>query len=581
MLNSLTDGFDQLPILQHALNQIFKAATDGAEEMDLIHLAKVGGLSAKMLSVEDKNTFQKWFENIPAYKKKLLETPSLSNVLNAHANELIYKDNASLLTLKNVDENRNVKVIKVLFQSLTTFDKGRIVRRRATVGEVMDLVNDATLSLNEFNKIILSFREEGNSFIKPYLNESQEILDKNVVLDITHESLIRNWKLVEEWVLEEVENVQTWLEIEKPMQVWKKNITNKNAFWFLTWRFSKLQKYVLSSGLFVLYSNWNKKFPVHLAWLKRISANYTSNDVNDYHLFLKQSKWVNLWNKFQPYLFAAVMLYFIFQINAAKIKEGEIALKNEKIQKELVVKAEQNAKEALQAKSEAELAKQEAIKLKNIAVQNELKTKKELEYLIEHASLNVSTSNYKIMYAGIPNLFQISVTGIKNKDIRPILSEGVVLHKYTENNYGVSFDSKIKEVEIGAEVLIDGVYKPLKGYRPTFQIKQLPDPQLKILGQTSNGTITKEILNNSLGVTAIIENDMPFLRFRVISFELSVLKKGSLNSVISFDGKFNEHQLELIKTIDSNEKLIIDDIKVIMPDGTNRTLAPLVLTVKN
>jgi hypothetical protein len=185
------------------------------------------------------------------------------------------------------------------------------------------------------------------------------------------------------------------------------------------------------------------------------------------------------------------------------------------------------------------------------------------------------------MYAGIPNLFQISVTGIKNKDIRPILSEGVVLHKYTENNYGVSFDSKIKEVEIGAEVLIDGVYKPLKGYRPTFQIKQLPDPQLKILGQTSNGTITKEILNNSLGVTAIIENDMPFLRVRVISFELSVLKKGSLNSVISFDGKFNEHQLELIKTIDSNEKLIIDDIKVIMPDGTNRTLAPLVLTVKN
>jgi hypothetical protein len=58
----------------------------------------------------------------------------------------------------------------------------------------------------------------------------------------------------------------------------KKNITNKNAFWFLTWRFSKLQKYVLSSGLFVLYSNWNKKFPVHLAWLKRISANYTSNE---------------------------------------------------------------------------------------------------------------------------------------------------------------------------------------------------------------------------------------------------------------------------------------------------------------
>ncbi len=122
LLNSLTDGFDQLPILQHALNQIWKAASDGAEEMDLIHLAKVGGLSSKMLSIDDKNTFQKWFENLPEYKKQLLATPSLSNVLNAHANELLYQDNQGLLTLKNIDESRNVKVIKVLF-NMTAFIK--------------------------------------------------------------------------------------------------------------------------------------------------------------------------------------------------------------------------------------------------------------------------------------------------------------------------------------------------------------------------------------------------------------------------------------------------------------------------
>jgi hypothetical protein len=605
MLNSLTDGFDQLPILQHALNQIWKAANDGTQEMDLMHLAMVGGLSAKMLSVEDKNTFQKWFENIPAYKKKLLETPSLSNVLNAHANELIYKDNASLLTLKSVDENRNVKVIKVLFQSLTAFDKGRIVRRRATVGEVMDLVNDATLSLNEFNKIILSFREEGNSFIKPYLNESQEILDKNVVLDITHESLIRNWKLVEQWVLEEVENVQTWLEIEKPMQVWRKNITNKNAFWFLTWRFSKLQKYVLSSGLFVLYNNWNKKFPVHLAWLKRISANYTSNDVTDYHLFLKQSKWVNLWNKFQPYLFAAVMLYFIFQINAAKIKEGEIALKNEKIQKELVVKAEQNAKEALQAKSEAELAKQEAEKLKNIAVQNELKTKKELEYLIEHASPIVMASKMNVMYVGVENPFEFSVSGFKDEDVLPVVSDGATLKKLPnrKGSYSIIIPSGAKQVTIGGKAKIDNIYKKLLGFNPIFRVKRIPDPVVIITGFNTRTNFKMSELKDFKSLTATIPNfdfDFPM---KVVSFTVSVLaggdwksetvnsaeiSKGQKGLLLLSDKVFQADTLrlenpdtgEMYRKIRYTKRVFFEDIKISFPDGSARTLAPITISVE-
>lgn len=42
LLNSLTDGFDQLPILQHALNHIWKAANNGTDELDLIHFGHGG-----------------------------------------------------------------------------------------------------------------------------------------------------------------------------------------------------------------------------------------------------------------------------------------------------------------------------------------------------------------------------------------------------------------------------------------------------------------------------------------------------------------------------------------------------------
>ncbi|TAL41380.1 MAG: ATP-binding protein, partial [Chitinophagaceae bacterium] len=49
LIHDLTEGVDQLPILQHALNQIWHAADNGKEEMDLIHYAMVGGMSVNEL----------------------------------------------------------------------------------------------------------------------------------------------------------------------------------------------------------------------------------------------------------------------------------------------------------------------------------------------------------------------------------------------------------------------------------------------------------------------------------------------------------------------------------------------------
>ncbi len=42
LIQDLTEGVDQLPILQHALKQIWIAADHGNEELDLMHYAKVG-----------------------------------------------------------------------------------------------------------------------------------------------------------------------------------------------------------------------------------------------------------------------------------------------------------------------------------------------------------------------------------------------------------------------------------------------------------------------------------------------------------------------------------------------------------
>ncbi len=52
LIHDVTEGVDQLPILQHALNQVWHAANNGTEEMDLLHYAMVGGMPLNELPVE-------------------------------------------------------------------------------------------------------------------------------------------------------------------------------------------------------------------------------------------------------------------------------------------------------------------------------------------------------------------------------------------------------------------------------------------------------------------------------------------------------------------------------------------------
>jgi hypothetical protein len=66
LLNSLTDGFDQLPDIAACFKSYLgKWPALRAEEMDVIHLAKVGGLAPALLNATDKALFKEWFSALP------------------------------------------------------------------------------------------------------------------------------------------------------------------------------------------------------------------------------------------------------------------------------------------------------------------------------------------------------------------------------------------------------------------------------------------------------------------------------------------------------------------------------------
>ena len=93
---------DVLPSLQHALRRIWEAANKGANEMDLIHYAFVGGMNKQELPAEDRERFDDWYRKLPEYHKNLFSDKSgVSNVLNMHADLLCEE-----LTKKHGDNTR-------------------------------------------------------------------------------------------------------------------------------------------------------------------------------------------------------------------------------------------------------------------------------------------------------------------------------------------------------------------------------------------------------------------------------------------------------------------------------------------
>lgn len=159
LLNDVGDNPDQLPILQHALMRTWD-------------FWKQNRLDGEPIGVGD-------YEAIG----------TMSDALSRHADE----------AFNELDE-RQKKIAERMFKALT--EKGadnREIRRPARLAEVCAIV-EATPE--EVVAVIEVFRRKGRSFLMPPVGVD---LEADTVIDISHESLIRNWVRLREWVNEEGE----------------------------------------------------------------------------------------------------------------------------------------------------------------------------------------------------------------------------------------------------------------------------------------------------------------------------------------------------------------------------------------
>ncbi len=260
LVYDLSEGVDQLPILQHALSQIWLAADHGNQEMDLIHYAMVGGMPENELPDEDRQTFQKWFAQLPKHQQNYYVDCGLSKIIEMHASMLY--DNAWEYYNKNHPENlitqkEAKRIIALTFSCLTKIDNSRAVRNRMSLGEITEIINTPSFTPALVSNVLSIYREEGNSFIRPFKIEdpTTHTLSEESVLDITHESLIRNWGKLNKWANQEFEFNSTYQDFKKQLHRWKDS--------------GKSSNFLLPIGPLTYFENWYQTCKPNAGWIRR------------------------------------------------------------------------------------------------------------------------------------------------------------------------------------------------------------------------------------------------------------------------------------------------------------------------
>jgi WD40 repeat protein/tetratricopeptide (TPR) repeat protein len=159
LLNDLGQQADQLPCLQHALMRTWDvwAAKGDADALDLDDYQRVG---------------------------------RMSQALSLHADEIY----ASL------PGNRQRELCQGIFQALTVEESNsRGIRRPQRLGRLCQILE---VPAEELRPIIDAYRQSGVTFLMP--SPEVELTDQTII-DISHESLMRVWTRLRQWVEEETQ----------------------------------------------------------------------------------------------------------------------------------------------------------------------------------------------------------------------------------------------------------------------------------------------------------------------------------------------------------------------------------------
>ncbi len=307
LLNDLGDNPDQLPILQHALMRTWsywaRFKDFEGEFVDLKHYEAIG---------------------------------TMSEALSMHANE----------AFDELDEDQQ-RICEIMFKAITEKRGENFGIRRPT--RLNEIASIADVSENDVIAVIEKFREPGRSLLTP--SHGTPLSGRSMV-DISHESLMRIWVRLKNWVDDEADAVQMYSRLAEAASMYQ---VGKAGLW----RPPDLQ----------LALNWQAKHKPTLVWGQRynpafertiIFLEYSKKEFETEQRIkeLEQKKKLQR-ARTTAIVFGILMVIALMFLVFAFIQTAE-ANRQKEIAKGLTIEANKAKDDALKSKADAEKARDQA-----------------------------------------------------------------------------------------------------------------------------------------------------------------------------------------------------------------------------
>lgn len=199
LLNDMGRDPDQLPLMQHLLMRMWTRNSVSGASAKESHADSSRGVASEancqVLTLEDYEA-----------------AGGLARSLSTHADEVF-----------NALDAEQRHVAEVMFRCLSERGRDqRDARRPVPLGEVAEV---AGVAAEIVGTVADAFRQPDCNFISPSV---KECLTPHTVLDISHESLIRQWERLNAWVRQESESAETYSLLEQTARLWEEG---KAALW--------------------------------------------------------------------------------------------------------------------------------------------------------------------------------------------------------------------------------------------------------------------------------------------------------------------------------------------------------------
>jgi WD40 repeat protein len=515
LLTDIGDRTDQLPVLQHAMMR----------------------------------TWNHWSEldepDRPIGKSDYDSVGTMSDAMSLHANEAFEE-----LSL------RGKEICEMMFKTIT--EKGADNKGTRHPSRVPAIKAIAGCTSEELFEVVEKFRITSRSFITPRQNVP---LSDESIIDLSHESLMRLWDRLRQWVDDEASSVQMYLRLSEASAMFQQGKTS-------LWRPPDLQLAInwrdQHKPTLTWAQRYNPAFERAMVYLRTSERTYLEEEENKIRLQKKQMKRTRIVAMIlgvAAIISVGFMLFAFVQKIAADrqtviaetqkrqaVKEKTRADSSAVVATERKIQADSSANEARLSAAEAQRQKIAAEEQRQIAVLNEGLAKKNEKFANEQkdsatlakeqAIKNAELARQQEEKASRLRLLSIgkamsikSVQAQGQPDLQTLLAYQAYL--FNKKNGGFENDADIYAGLYNVTKLYGSTnYKSYKGHNGEIKSVAFVPGKNEFYTSGSDGQVLKWSLDSKDQTLQIVYSGTEIIEVLAVSPDASWLALGSGNSLI-------------------------------------------------